>query len=182
VGKRIAGIARQPRIEYPRALYQAWRENKSKRGQSTGQSTILDKGGMLRTPEPIGRNGSADRRVGGSATARNGPAKRRVGDQRRRALSGQGKRIGVSAGRRFALRSEIVIVPGRDVSAKRRVGVLATEERRIGETACRRIKLCLFDRSSFLALRSQIVIVLVLGFFIIASRATAGNKAGIGLS
>jgi hypothetical protein len=44
------------------------------------------------------------------------------------------------AGRRFALRSEIVIVPGRDVSAKRRVGVLATEERRIGETACQRLQ------------------------------------------
>ena len=96
-------------------------------------------------------------------------AYRRVGDR--------GKPVDERASRRFAPRSEIVIVLGRDVWAKRRVGVLATEERRIGETACRRIKLCLFDRSSFLALRSQIVIILVLGFFIIASRATAETKA-----
>jgi hypothetical protein len=80
-----------------------------------GQSTILDKGRMRRTPEPIGRNGSADRRIGGSATEGSGSAKWRVG------------------GSPFV--SEIVTV-----------------------------------------------LELVLGFFIIASRATAGNKAGIGLS
>ena len=102
-----------------------------------------------------GRNGSADRRVGGSASGRNGSACRRVGEREKRV---GGSACGVSAGRRAGKQIGETVYGGPSGGKGWRM------DRRIGERekTSRRIKLCLFDRSSFLALRSPIVIVLEL--------------------
>ena len=59
----------------------------------------------------MGRNGSAKRRIGVSASGRNGSADRRVGEREKRVGEVRGERTG-EADQRIALRSQIVIVLG----------------------------------------------------------------------